>query len=57
MIEYLLSLLQNLLKVFLGIIVIGYGNKLVNNISKAQKEPPYAVGSKREVLEKENKFI
>ncbi|MDA2208480.1 hypothetical protein [Bacillus cereus] len=33
-------MLQNLLKVFLGIIVIGYGNKLVNNISKAQKNLP-----------------
>jgi len=28
------------LKVFLGIIVIGYGNKLVNNISKTQKNLP-----------------
>ncbi|MBD8071696.1 hypothetical protein [Bacillus thuringiensis] len=40
MMEYLLSLLQNLLKVFLGIIVIGYGNMLVNNISKTQKNLP-----------------
>ncbi|WP_187299005.1 hypothetical protein [Bacillus thuringiensis] len=57
MMEYLLSLLQDLLKVFLTILVTGYGNKLVSNISKNVKEPPYAVGSKREVLEKENNFI
>ncbi|WP_282023932.1 hypothetical protein [Bacillus cereus] len=44
MMEYLLSLLQDLLKVF----VI---------LAKNVKEPPYAVGSKREVLEKENNFI
>ncbi|AAY60562.1 uncharacterized protein pE33L466_0424 (plasmid) [Bacillus cereus E33L] len=37
MMEYLLSLLQDLLKVFLTILVTGYGNKLVSNISKKRK--------------------
>ncbi|PEX09914.1 hypothetical protein COE26_28390 [Bacillus cereus] len=36
-VEYLLSLLQDLLKVFLTILVTGYGNKLVSNISKKRK--------------------
>ncbi|MDA2384710.1 hypothetical protein PDN41_23740 [Bacillus cereus] len=40
MVEYLLSLLQNLLKVFLEILVTGFGNKLVSNISKTQKNLP-----------------
>lgn len=37
MMEYLLSLLQDLLKVFLTILVTGYGNKLVINISEKCK--------------------
>ncbi|WP_179871715.1 hypothetical protein [Bacillus cereus] len=37
MMEFLLSLLQDLLKVFLTIIVTGFGNKLVSNISKKRK--------------------
>ncbi|HDW3055569.1 TPA: hypothetical protein RMI67_003213 [Bacillus cereus] len=37
MMEYLLSLLQDLLKVFLTILVTAYGNKLVSNISKKRK--------------------
>lgn len=41
MMEYLLSLLQDLVKVFLTILVTGYGNKLVNNIGKkTQKNLP-----------------
>ncbi|MED1304219.1 hypothetical protein P4U65_27545 [Bacillus pacificus] len=37
MMEYLLSLLQDLLKVFLTILVTAYGNKLVSNMSKKRK--------------------
>ncbi|EMX0193823.1 hypothetical protein AAFX88_004908 [Bacillus cereus] len=37
MMEYLLSLLQDLLKVFLTILVTGYGNNLVIKISKKRK--------------------
>ncbi|HDR5269521.1 TPA: hypothetical protein QC364_003682 [Bacillus cereus] len=37
MMEYLLSLLQELLKVFLTILVTAYGNKLVSNMSKKRK--------------------
>ncbi|WP_176330602.1 hypothetical protein [Bacillus thuringiensis] len=38
MMEYLLSLLQDLLKVFLTILVTGFGNKLVSNMSKKRKK-------------------
>ncbi|WP_170955223.1 MULTISPECIES: hypothetical protein [Bacillus cereus group] len=37
MMEYLLSLLQDLLKVFLTILVTAYGNKLVSKLSKQRK--------------------
>ncbi|WP_170953416.1 hypothetical protein [Bacillus cereus] len=37
MMEYLLSLLQDLLKVFLTILVTAYGNKLASNMSKKRK--------------------
>ncbi|MFI8709916.1 hypothetical protein ACIGHG_23390 [Bacillus sp. NPDC077411] len=37
MMEYLLSLLQDLLKVFLTILVTAYGNKLANDFSKKRK--------------------
>ncbi|WP_186324036.1 hypothetical protein [Bacillus thuringiensis] len=38
MMEYLLSLLQDLLKVFLTILVTAYGNKLVSKFSKQRKK-------------------
>ncbi|MEI4617333.1 hypothetical protein [Bacillus cereus] len=38
MMEYLLSLLQDLLKVFLTILVTAYGNKLVSKLSKQRKK-------------------
>ncbi|MEB4819677.1 MULTISPECIES: hypothetical protein [Bacillus cereus group] len=38
MMEYLLSLLQDLLKVFLTILVTGFGNKLVSDMSKKRKK-------------------
>ncbi|MCQ6288133.1 MULTISPECIES: hypothetical protein [Bacillus cereus group] len=38
MMEYLLSLLQELLKVFLTILVTAYGNKLVSKFSKQRKK-------------------
>ncbi|WP_353054975.1 hypothetical protein [Bacillus thuringiensis] len=37
MMEFLLSLLQDLLKVFLTILVTAYGNKLASNMSKKRK--------------------
>ncbi|WP_215560145.1 hypothetical protein [Bacillus mycoides] len=37
MMEYLLSLLQDLLKVFLTILVTAYGNKLISKMSKKRK--------------------
>ncbi|EKS8373037.1 hypothetical protein P4418_21805 [Bacillus thuringiensis] len=37
MMEFLLSLLQDLLKVFLTILVTSFGNKLVSNMSKKRK--------------------
>ncbi|MCQ6289178.1 hypothetical protein P5775_31700 [Bacillus cereus] len=37
MMEYLLSLLQDLLKVFLTILVTGFGNRLVSDMSKKRK--------------------
>lgn len=46
MMEYLLSLLQDLLKVFLTIVVTAYANKFANNLFKKVKEPPLAVGSR-----------
>ncbi|MGY1423441.1 hypothetical protein [Bacillus cereus] len=38
MMEYLLSLLQDLLKIFLTILMTGFGNKLINNMSKQRKK-------------------
>jgi len=37
MMEFLLSLLQDLLKIFLTILVTGFGNKLVRNMSNKRK--------------------
>ncbi|MEK4418582.1 hypothetical protein [Bacillus sp. FSL K6-0268] len=54
MMEYLLSLLQGLLRVFVTILATGFGNKLVSNISKQRKKTIRAVGSKRIVLRKGN---
>ena len=53
MMEYLLSLSQDLLKVFLTIVVTAYANKFANTLFKKVKEPPLAVGSR--VALKENK--
>jgi len=37
MMEFLLSLLQDLLKIFLTILVTGFGNNLVRNMSNKRK--------------------